>query len=94
MLTNPKGLAAGLCASEASQPLGILADLVSRWPPTSHRRQDHPPEPYPRTQGVRGRNSDNRPIQEMLGRSPSNTLRAGLEKTYGWIEQQTMRNGA
>ena len=38
--------------------------------------------------GVRGRNSDNLLIQEKLGWSPAEPLRAGLEKTYQWIEQQ------
>lgn len=38
--------------------------------------------------GVRGRNSDNRLIQERLGWKPSQPLRKGLEKTYRWIEQQ------
>ena len=44
--------------------------------------------------GVRGRNSDNRLIQEKLGWKPSQPLRAGLERTYEWIEQQVMRNAA
>jgi len=35
--------------------------------------------------GVRGRNSDNRLIAEKLGWSPSQSLRAGMEITYGWI---------
>lgn len=43
-------------------------------------------------QGVRGRNSDNALIREELGWAPSASLRAGLEKTYAWIEQQVMRN--
>ena len=38
--------------------------------------------------GVRGRNSDNRLIQEKLGWKPTQPLRAGLEKTYAWIEEQ------
>ncbi|MEW6557772.1 MAG: NAD-dependent epimerase/dehydratase family protein [Elusimicrobiota bacterium] len=38
--------------------------------------------------GVRGRNSDNKLIKEKLGWSPSSPLRAGLEKTYRWIEEQ------
>lgn len=42
--------------------------------------------------GVRGRNSDNRLIREELSWAPSETLRAGLEKTYAWIEQQVRRN--
>ncbi len=49
---------------------------------------DHIPGP----QGVRGRNSDNRLIKEELGWAPTQTLRAGLEKTYAWIERQVMRN--
>jgi nucleoside-diphosphate-sugar epimerase len=39
-------------------------------------------------QGVRGRNSDNRRLREVLGWEPSVTLRQGLEPTYRWIEQQ------
>ncbi|MGE3304217.1 MAG: NAD-dependent epimerase/dehydratase family protein [Hyphomonadaceae bacterium] len=44
--------------------------------------------------GVRGRNSDNRLIKEVLGWAPSQPLRAGLEKSYAWIERQVMRNAA
>ena len=39
-------------------------------------------------QGVRGRNSDNRLIQEKLGWSPNQPLEEGLRKTFGWIAQQ------
>lgn len=39
-------------------------------------------------EGVRGRTSDNRLIQEKLGWSPSSRLRDGLLATYRWIEQQ------
>ncbi|MEQ1618314.1 MAG: NAD-dependent epimerase/dehydratase family protein [Terricaulis sp.] len=42
--------------------------------------------------GVRGRNSDNRLIQEMLGWAPSQALRAGLDKTYAWIESRVRSN--
>ena len=38
--------------------------------------------------GVRGRNSDNRLIQEKLGWSPSKPLEYGLEKTYSWIQSK------
>ncbi|MDE2333570.1 MAG: NAD-dependent epimerase/dehydratase family protein [Rhodospirillales bacterium] len=38
--------------------------------------------------GVRGRNSDNRLIRERLGWAPSQPLRAGLERTYRWIEER------
>src|SRR5216684_2179837 len=38
--------------------------------------------------GVRGRNSDNRLIEQKLGWRPSRPLREGLEKTHSWIWQQ------
>jgi len=38
--------------------------------------------------GVNGRNSDNTKIKALLGWEPSTRLRAGMEKTYAWIEQQ------
>jgi GDP-D-mannose 3',5'-epimerase len=44
--------------------------------------------------GVRGRNSDNRLIEQKLGWKPSAALRQGLESTYGWIERQIRRNAA
>lgn len=39
-------------------------------------------------QGVRGRNSDNTLIKEVLGWEPSISLRDGLERTYAWIFDQ------
>ncbi len=38
--------------------------------------------------GVRGRNSDNKLIEERLGWKPTMPLRNGLVKTYKWIEMQ------
>lgn len=38
--------------------------------------------------GVNGRNSDNTKIRQYLGWEPSTSLRAGLAKTYAWIEEQ------
>jgi GDP-D-mannose 3', 5'-epimerase len=38
--------------------------------------------------GVNGRNSDNTKIQHYLGWEPSTRLRAGLEKTYAWINDE------
>lgn len=43
--------------------------------------------------GVRGRNSDNRLIREKLKWAPSQSLRRGLEKTYGWISDQVQIRG-
>jgi nucleoside-diphosphate-sugar epimerase len=42
--------------------------------------------------GVRGRNSDNRLIEEKLGWNPSQPLSAGLAVTYEWIERQVISN--
>lgn len=45
---------------------------------------EHIPGPL----GVRGRNSDNRLIEEKLGWHPAEPLIKGVKKTYAWIEQQ------
>jgi nucleoside-diphosphate-sugar epimerase len=39
-------------------------------------------------QGVRGRNSDNTRLREVLGWEPATPLKSGLLETYRWIEQQ------
>ncbi|CAA9380739.1 MAG: dTDP-glucose 4,6-dehydratase [uncultured Pyrinomonadaceae bacterium] len=39
-------------------------------------------------QGVRGRNSDNTKLREVLGWEPSISLEDGLKTTYRWIEKQ------
>ena len=39
-------------------------------------------------EGVRGRNSDNRLYKEKIGWAVSQPLRAGLEQTYRWINQE------
>jgi nucleoside-diphosphate-sugar epimerase len=44
-------------------------------------------------QGVRGRNSDNRRLREVLGWEPSVPLIQGLEPTYRWIEKQVASAG-
>lgn len=66
-----------------NQLAGMIADIAGK---TIHL--NHIPGP----QGVRGRNSDNRMIQDRIQWAPSQPLRAGLETTYAWIEQQVMRN--
>jgi len=38
--------------------------------------------------GVAGRNSDNTFIRKVLGWEPGTPLRAGMKKTYAWIEEQ------
>jgi GDP-D-mannose 3', 5'-epimerase len=68
-----------------NQLLNTVAEIAGK---TIHI--NHIPGPT----GVRGRNSDNRLIQEKLGWAPSQSLVTGLEKTYAWIERQVMRNAA
>jgi nucleoside-diphosphate-sugar epimerase len=68
-----------------NQLVDIVADIAGK-----KIEKNHIPGPT----GVRGRNSDNRLIQEKLGWSPSQPLMKGLEVTYDWIERQVMRNAA
>ena len=43
-------------------------------------------------QGVRGRNSDNTKLRNVLGWEPSISLEEGLERTYSWIEDQVRQS--
>jgi GDP-D-mannose 3',5'-epimerase len=42
----------------------------------------------PGPQGVRGRNSDDTRLREVLGWEPEISLEEGLSRTYTWIEEQ------
>jgi nucleoside-diphosphate-sugar epimerase len=44
-------------------------------------------------QGVRGRNSDNARLSQVLGWAPSISLETGLEVTYKWIEGELKKAG-
>jgi GDP-D-mannose 3',5'-epimerase len=44
-------------------------------------------------QGVRGRNSDNTRLKQVLGWEPSISLETGLDVTYKWIESQLKEEG-
>ncbi len=43
-------------------------------------------------QGVRGRNSDNTRLREVLDWMPAISLEAGLTKTYSWIAAELQNN--
>jgi nucleoside-diphosphate-sugar epimerase len=82
-----------LMASDYAEPLNLgqdrlisisdLADLVARIAGVEIEKVfvDGP-------QGVRGRNSDNTRLRDVLGWEPEISLEDGLERTYAWIEQQ------
>jgi GDP-D-mannose 3', 5'-epimerase len=59
-----------------------LADIIARIAGISIRTR-HVPGP----QGVRGRNSDNTRLREVLGWEPQVSLEEGLTSTYAWIEE-------
>jgi nucleoside-diphosphate-sugar epimerase len=42
-------------------------------------------------QGVRGRNSDNTRLRQVLGWKPEISLEEGLARTYAWIEEQVRK---
>ncbi|NBO99168.1 MAG: NAD-dependent epimerase/dehydratase family protein [Proteobacteria bacterium] len=68
--------------SEEMVTINKLVDLVAEIA-SKKLTKKHIPGPL----GVRGRNSDNKLIQEKLGWSPSQPLVDGLAKTYRWIEK-------
>lgn len=68
-----------------NQLAAMIADVAGKSIEVKH---------VPGPQGVRGRNSDNRLIQQSLGWAPSRPLREGLERTYAWIESQLRSNSA
>jgi GDP-D-mannose 3', 5'-epimerase len=88
-----------LMRSDYSEPLNLgqdrlisineLADMVA----AAAGRQivkKHVPGP----QGVRGRNSDNTRLREVLGWEPRISLEEGIARTYEWIEAQVRQRAA
>ena len=57
-------------------------------------KPDMPIKHIPGPEGVRGRNSDNTLIKQVLGWAPQTTLKEGLGITYKWIEEQVGKYGA
>lgn len=83
-----------LMASDYSEPLNLgtdelvtingLADMVSVIAGKRVRKRHNLSGP----QGVRGRNSDNTQLRNVLGWEPSIRLEEGLKITYGWIASE------
>lgn len=63
----------------------IIAQAAGK---TIHEKHD-PSKP----QGVRGRNSDNSRLREVLGWEPQVSLEEGMARTYRWIEEEVARAG-
>jgi GDP-D-mannose 3', 5'-epimerase len=88
-----------LMASQHASPLNLgtdrlisingLVDLVCRIADKRLTKQHDLGKP----QGVRGRNSDNRRLREVLGWEPSISLEQGLQLTYTWIESELEKSG-
>ena len=88
-----------LMRSEFSSPLNLgsdrlvtinqLVDIVAGVAGKGVRRRHDLTKP----QGVRGRNSDNTRLREVLGWEPQTSLEEGLRRTYHWIEGQLRARG-
>lgn len=82
-----------LMRSDHAEPLNLgqdrlisindLADMIATIAGVRIEKR-HVPGP----QGVRGRNSDNTRLREVLGWEPEISLETGMELTYSWIEDQ------
>ncbi len=66
-----------------------LVDMVCKIAGKSVRMRHVPDQP----QGVRGRNSDNTRLRQVLGWEPAVPLEEGLTRTYRWIESELRRAG-
>jgi GDP-D-mannose 3', 5'-epimerase len=66
-----------------------LVDIVAHLAGKQVRKRHNLSAP----QGVRGRNSDNTRLREVLGWEPVITLEEGLGRTYRWIEEQLRARG-
>ncbi len=83
-----------LMASDFREPLNIgseemvsinqLVDIVEDIAEVTLKRRYNLDAP----KGVRGRNSDNTLVREVLGWAPSTALRDGMERTYRWVCDQ------
>jgi len=70
--------------SDEMVDMNEMAQLALSFDKKSKVTLKHIPGP----EGVRGRNSDNTLIKEVLGWAPSTKLEDGLRRTYNWIKGQ------
>ncbi len=87
-----------LMASDYTEPLNLgtdelisidgLVDLISTIAGKTLRKTHN----FDRPQGVRGRNSDNSRLRQVLGWEPHITLAQGLVPTYKWIAAQVAQD--
>lgn len=68
-----------------NQLVDIIAGIAGK---TVIKRHDRS-----KPQGVRGRNSDNTRLRQVLGWEPSVSLEEGLSVTYSWIENELRKKG-
>jgi GDP-D-mannose 3',5'-epimerase len=73
--------------SDQMVSINELVDIVEKIAGLKVRRKYNLDAP----KGVRGRNSNNDRIQELLGWAPSIRLEDGIEKTYAWIHDEIKR---
>jgi GDP-D-mannose 3',5'-epimerase len=66
-----------------------LVDLVTKVAGKSLTKEHDLSKP----QGVRGRNSDNSRLREVLDWEPQTSLEEGLRRTYTWIEAELSKAG-
>ena len=80
--------------SDYAKPLNLGTDEMVSIKELAHRvvevagKRDIGLKATPGPQGVRGRNSDNSLLREVLGWEPATSLRDGLGPTYRWIEKR------
>jgi GDP-D-mannose 3', 5'-epimerase len=73
--------------SDEMVTINALVDLVCAIAGKNVRKR-----PIPGPLGVRGRNSDNRLIEQKLGWRPAASLRNGLAKTYPWVRAMAQKS--
>jgi len=88
-----------IMASEYREPLNLgsdrlvtineLIDIVAKIAGKNIKKKHDLTKP----QGVRGRNSDNTRLRQVLGWEPQIPLEVGLEKTYKWVESELRKKG-